>query len=133
MLKTKPPEEVIMKRKIYQLTASDQKKIDRAVANPIDWAAIDAERPADTKSKVFRKWSMRKRDLALRAMRDTAEYMRGKGQGALDLACGLPYAEKTDDTRYNCGYHNGYTNPSNLYDLKAYNPNFAFLREQEAK
>jgi hypothetical protein len=122
-----------MERKIYTLTESDTKKVARATANPIDWVAIDAERPADTKSKPFRKWSMRKRDLALVAMRNTAEYMQGKGQGALDFACGQPYAEKTDDKSYNCGYHNGYTNPSNLHDLKTYNPNFAFLREQEAK
>jgi hypothetical protein len=114
-----------METKTYALTNGDLKKIGPR----INWTEIEESKPADTKSRQYRRWSMRKRDAALCEMRGTIAYMQGKGQGALDLAMGFDYAAKTEDRAYNCGYHTGYTNPSNLHDLVEHNENFSFLKK----
>lgn len=112
-----------MDRKIYQLTASDLKKCK--TADEIAALKLAFE---DRKTELGKKFGLKKRDYYLSLMMMTQEYYQGKGQGALDLASGLPYAEKTDCGDYNVGYHNGFTNPSNLRDLIERNPNFSHLK-----
>ena len=112
----------------YKLTKSDEKKIAANARFVDDYQALESQRPADTKSKTFRAWSMKRRAAAAKIHKGDAAYYIGKGQGALDLAEDHAYAEKTDSKPFNMGYHDGFSNPSNLRDLIAHNENFAHLR-----
>lgn len=119
-----------MERKIYVLTPRD---IERAT---IRTEAEYKEKLAEfdqNKESMGKRFGMKKRDYAVSLLRCTVAYVEGKGQGALDLAHQLTYQADTNSTNsfqnaYNLGYHNGYTNPSNIRDLIAHNPNFSHLR-----
>lgn len=119
-------------RKMYELTKSDLRKI--SVHSEEDYreqlAAFDSEKP-----RLGKRFALRKRDHASSLLRCTREYMQGKGQGALDLANGLPYQADTNNSAeftnaYNLGYYTGYESRSNLRDLIEYNPNFAHLKTE---
>jgi len=96
-----------MERKIFQLTEQQLRKC-RTVQLPSDdeikimWAKAHSGKVAG--------WGMKKRDLALSALRGSPEYQRGMWQGRADAARGLDYSEERNDSAYNLGYHQGYTN-----------------------
>ena len=95
-----------MDRKMYQLTARDEKKAsrnERENENARAWA--DAN-----KAKLGRKYGIRCREIARQALKGDTEYFRGMGQGRVDAANELPYSEERNDSAYNMGYHEGYTN-----------------------
>lgn len=119
-----------MERKIYELTIRDTERA--TIKTEAEYKEKLAEFDKN-KAAMGRHFGMKKRDYAVNLLRCTVAYVEGKGQGALDLAHKMSYQADTNSTNsfqnaYNLGYHNGFTNPSNIRDLIANNINFAHLR-----
>jgi hypothetical protein len=116
---------------VYRLTANDKKKIRIRTEEEYakELAAFDVN-----KTRLGKSFGLKKRDYASRLLRSTEPYLLGKGQGALDLAMGKPYAGQTAaqpsfQNAYKLGYYTGYTERSNLKDLIQHNENFAAFRK----
>lgn len=114
----------------YRLTDNDIKKatIETLAQYQAELAAFDAH-----KARLGKRFGLAKRQRASELLRRTRAYYAGKGNGALDLAEGRPYAAKRCDVEefanaYNLGYYTGYSSVSDLRDLITHNPNFAHLR-----
>ena len=90
----------------YELTNSQIKKIARhsKIETPTD------ESFKARAKKERRPWGILKRDWVLTSMKFTNDYQLGLGQGRVDAANGLEYAEKDESKTYNKGYYTGYTN-----------------------
>ena len=89
----------------YELTKGQIKKIARCYTEEIH---DDAHFKARAK-KERRPWGILKRDWILTNMKFTDGYQLGLGQGRVDQANGLSYAEKGESKEFNMGYHNGFT------------------------
>lgn len=88
----------------YELTNSQIKKIARYYT-----AEIHSDEHFKARAKRERRpWGILKRNWILTNMKFTEGYQLGLGQGRVDKANGLEYAEKGESKEYNMGYHNGF-------------------------
>lgn len=100
-----------MERKIYQLTAKQIEKAERATLNVVPMPS-DEQFQAQWKKTHHGKltgWGMGKAAWVKSHMSLDAEYMRGLWQGMVDKANGLDYSEERNENTYNLGYYRGYT------------------------
>jgi len=95
-------------RKMYKLTKKDIKRAEGARMYAENALARIEENAA--KLKKQRKYGLKKRDVALKALKGDPEYIRGLWQGRIDAANGLEYSEERLESAYNSGYYTGYTN-----------------------
>jgi len=101
-----------MNRKMYKMTTKDLNKCQRELR----YGTAEMERVEANKSKLGRKYGLRKRDAARRLLKGSPEYVRGLWQGRIDAARGLNYSEERLESAYNMGYHTGYINyASNIH------------------
>ena len=91
-----------MTRKMYQVPENKLRHL-RQIEMP-----SDDEFKARAK-KERRPWGILKRDFMKSSLKQDPEYLRGIGQGRVDKARGLDYAEERNDSAYNLGYYRGYT------------------------
>lgn len=89
-------------RKMYQVPENKLKNLTPMV--------MPSDEEFKTRAKRERRpWGILKRDFAAAMLKRDAEYLRGIGQGRVDRANGLDYAEERNDSAYNLGYYRGYT------------------------
>jgi len=101
-----------MDRKMYQLTAKDQRKCRKENR----WAIEELAQIEADHAKLGKRYGLRKRDASRRLLKGNPEYIRGLWQARIDAARGLGYSEERLESAYNMGYHAGYTNyASNLH------------------
>lgn len=93
-----------MTRKMYELTQKQIEKIQNAA-----WSMPSDDEIKAQAQKEHRPWGLVKRDIVLRGLKFSTEYIRGLGQGMVDKASGLEYSEERSDNHYNLGYYRGYT------------------------
>jgi len=129
MIKNKTNKEIeAMKRRMYKLTKSNEKKI---VTEPNDIDKL-VSRFDEKKSeyKTGQMFGMAKRDYKCALIAGTRDYIIGCWQGKLDNVEGLEYSEERNDKYYNLGYYRGYNeNPRGyLNDAINGNPNFSHLK-----
>lgn len=92
-----------MERRMYKMTAKQE-------ALPAV-ASIPSDDEIKAMAKRSRKpWGIIKRDLALRALRNSHDYVLGIWQGRVDAARQADYNEERFNSDYNLGYHDGYLN-----------------------
>ncbi len=107
-----------MDRKLYQLTET------QAAGRTTVTLPSDAEIKAMA-AKSRKPWGLIKRDLALKAVRGTRDYVAGLWQGRVDAARGTGYSDERFSEHYNLGYHDGYLNYQS--DRRGWHPT---IREQ---
>ena len=95
-----------MNRKMYQLTERDTEKANR-VREQAERELAHIEENADRLRKQ-KKYGLRKRDVARRALKGDTEYVRGLWQGRIDRVRGMDYTDERPGSSYNMGYYTGW-------------------------